>query len=131
MMGRILHLVAIAALVGSALYAYRIKYDTIYYAEQVAKLKHKLQREKDAIAVLRAEWSFLSRPERVQALADRHTDLVPLQITQLARWSEVPDRRPPVDAIGRKLESLGLAEPTTTPAPARRDEARTPTPRKP
>ena len=40
---RFLHMVAISALIASALYAYSIKYDTLYYAEQVAKTKAKVQ----------------------------------------------------------------------------------------
>ena len=36
---RFLHFAAITALVGSAGYAYSIKYETLYHAEQVAKLK--------------------------------------------------------------------------------------------
>ena len=36
---RLLHIIAISALIASAGYAYSIKYETLYYAEQVAKLK--------------------------------------------------------------------------------------------
>ena len=75
-MGRFFHVAAILALIGSALYAYRIKYDTIYLAEQVAKLNGQIAREKTAIAVLRAEWQLVNRPDRIQALADKHSDLV-------------------------------------------------------
>ncbi len=126
-MRRFLHLVAILALIGSALYAYRIKYDTIFLAEQVAKLKNRAAREREAIAVLRAEWQYSAKPDRVQALADRHLpDLQPGAIQQIARWSEIVARPVPVDSIGKKLEALGLGEPTNTPT-ASRSDARTPT----
>ena len=62
---QLLHFVAISALIGSAGYAYSIKYETLYHAEQVVKLKGKVQRERDAIAVLRAEWAHLNRPDRL------------------------------------------------------------------
>ena len=39
---RFLNVVAICALVGSAVYAYSIKYDTMLQAEQVNKLKNQL-----------------------------------------------------------------------------------------
>jgi cell division protein FtsL len=112
---KLLHVVAIGALVSSALYAYTIKYETTLEAEQLQKLKAKTQRERDAIAVLRAEWSYLNRPDRVQALADAHLDLQPFAIGQVVRASDIPDRGPKVDAIGRKLEDLGLGLPTETP----------------
>jgi hypothetical protein len=116
-MRRLMHILAIAALIGSAVYSYRIKYDTLYLSEQVAKLKSRLHREKEAIAVLRAEWQFVNRPDRIQTLADKHLhDLAPAAITQSVRWAEIPPRPAATDSIGAKLEALGLAAPTATPS---------------
>lgn len=126
-MMRFLHLVAIAGLIGSAGYAYSIKYDTLYQAEQVAKLKARAQKEREAIAVLKAEWQLLNRPDRLQAVVDRHLDLPQMQIHQLARFSDLPNRAPKTDEIGRKLELLGLMASTATPQEKRASDARTPT----
>jgi cell division protein FtsL len=123
---RFVHIIAIAALVASAGYVYSVKYDTIFLAERVAKLKNQVQREKDNIAVLKAEWQRLNRPERVQALADTHLDLQPLSVQNIARFDEVPQRQPKTDEIGRKLETLGLSMPTSTPKEAQAGDARTP-----
>ena len=124
-MTKLLHIVAISALISSAGYAYSVKYDTLYYAEQVAKMKSKAQREREAIAVLQAEWQYLDRPDRLQAAADQHLDLQPLKIQQLARLSDLPNRPDREDEIGRKLEALGLFAPTATPKD-KSNEARTP-----
>lgn len=124
-MMRFLHLIAIAGLIGSAGYAYSIKYDTLYQAEQVAKLKARAQREREGIAVLKAEWQLLNRPDRLQAVVDRHLDLPPLQIHQLARFSDLPNRAPKTDEIGRKLELLGLMASTATPQEKRPNDSRT------
>ncbi|MCB5177123.1 MULTISPECIES: cell division protein FtsL [Microvirga] len=123
---RLLHIIAITALIASAAYAYSVKYETLYYVEQVAKLKSKVQRERDIIAVLRAEWQYLDRPDRLQEAADQHLDLQPMKIQQLARLSELPARPEREDEIGRKLEALGLFGPTTTPKD-KNGESRTPT----
>jgi cell division protein FtsL len=123
---KLLHIIAIGALVSSALYAYSIKYETTLQAEHLQKLKAKAQREREAIAVLKAEWQFLNRPERLQALADKHLDLQPLQITQIVRLSDIPNRGPKVDSIGRKLEDLGLGLPTETPRDRKSNTATTP-----
>lgn len=131
-MKRFLHLVAILALIGSALYAYRIKYDTIYLGEQLAKRRNQIVREREAIAVLRAEWQLANRPDRIQALSDKVGELQPGAVTQIVRWQDVPMRAAPVDGIGQKLEALGLANPTNTPATTGSvSDARTPTGRKP
>ena len=112
---RFIHLIVICGLIASAGYAYSIKYETLYDAEQVAKLKAQAQKERDAIAVLRAEWHLLNRPDRLQAAADRHLDLQQLSIQQLARLSDLPERQPRGDEIGRKLEALGVLQPRRRP----------------
>ena len=112
---RFLHIVAITALIASAGYAYSIKYETLFYSEQVAKLRSKVQREREAIAVLQAEWQYLNRPDRLQGAVEQHLDLEPMKIQQLARLSDLPNRPAREDEIGRKLEALGLLAPTSTP----------------
>ena len=105
---RYLNILAIFALLGSAVYAYSIKYETILTSEQIVKTKHLVEREKHAIVTLRSEWAHLTRPERIQTLADKHLD-------QIVKVGELPDKAERVDTIGRKLELLGLSEPTATP----------------
>jgi hypothetical protein len=127
---RILNIVAIAALIGSAIYAYSIKYRTIFHAETVANLKAEIKKENDQISLLRADWAHLTRPERVQALAEKLTDLQPLALTQIVKVEALPDKAAPVDTIGRKLEDLGMAEPTNTPSDGPADSATPRTPKK-
>jgi hypothetical protein len=61
--------------------------------------------------MLRAEWSYLMRPERLQMLSDRHLDLQQLAHSQIIlSANDMPDQLPKVDSIGRKLEALGLSD---------------------
>lgn len=122
---RFLHVIAILCLVGSAGYAYSIKYDTLYYAEEIVKVRAKIRRERDAIAVAKAEWALLTRPDRLQRIVDQHLDLQPLSMNQLGRMADLPVRPPRTDAIGSKLDMLlsslgtdGPAKPAPKPAPA-------------
>ena len=124
---KLLHVVAIGALISSAVYAYSIKYESTFAAEEVQRLKKRVHREREAIAVLKAEWQHLNRPERLQALAERHLpDMQPLTVAQITRWQDVPTRGPKQDSIGRKLDDLGLTgmftssipSPDMTPVPA-------------
>lgn len=120
MLLRYLNVLAIGALVGSALYAYSVKYETILFSEQIVKVQHSIEREQDRIATLRAEWAYVTRPERLQMLADKHLDMQQIANNQIiVSASDLPDQPPKVDTIGRKLESLGLAEPTSTPRDAK------------
>ncbi len=113
---RYFNMLAILALVGSAAYAYSIKYETILYSERLKKTRNANKALQDQIGILRADWAHLTRPEFVQALADKHLDLQQLDLLQIGTIQELPERPPKIDSIGRKLEMLGLSEPTNTPA---------------
>ena len=112
---RYLNVLSVLALVGPAIYAYSIKYETMRYSAEIVKLQHSIERENDRIIMLRAEWAHLTRPGRIQALADRHLDMQMINVDQVVKAADLPERAVRIDAIGRKLELLGLAEPTATP----------------
>jgi len=114
-MVRFLNILAIAALVGSAIYAYSIKYETIFHAETIVKLKHEIKSEQDQIGMLRAEWAHLIRPERIQALADKFLDLQSLALNQIVKPDTLPAKAQRGDAIAQKLEALGLTASANAP----------------
>ena len=114
-MFRILNVLAVLALIGSAGYAYQIKYETSYYGEQIVKMRHLIDKERDNIGVLKAEWAHLVRPERLQGLSDKFLDLKAPSLLQVVRANDLPIKAAKVDTIGRKLEALGLGQPTNTP----------------
>lgn len=116
---RLLNLLAVCGLVASAIYAYSIKYDTLYQGGQVSKLKTALHKERQAIAVLRAEWQLLTRPDRLQAAVAKHLALEPIGVSHLGRFSDLPARPERGDEIGRLLAATatpkdGALEPRTT-----------------
>ena len=123
-MVRWLNVIAVLALLGSAVYAYRTKYETIFYAEQITKLKNQNQRERDSIAVLQAEWAHLTRPTRIQSLSDQHLDLKQLTVDQIVQVTDLPDQPPKQDTIARKLELLGLGDGASTPRDPRSEAER-------
>lgn len=68
----------VGGLVALAVVIYEVKYETRSLDQRVAQLRLDLKEERDAIAVLRAEWSHLNRPERLARLARKHLGLKPL-----------------------------------------------------
>jgi len=119
MLWRLLHIVVLAALVLAAADVYKIKYESTLQAERVAKLRGELRREQDAIANLRAAWSKLDRPDRLQELAQRHLPLKPVETRQFDALDKLPER--PVelvpagtaDPIGAVIETLAEPEALT------------------
>lgn len=114
---RLLNLLAIAGLVASAVYAYSIKYDTLYQAGQVSKVQTALHKERQAIAVLRAEWQLLTRPDRLQAAVEKHLALEPIGIGHLGRIADLPARPERGDEIGRLLAATATPKEKGTPEP--------------
>jgi hypothetical protein len=93
---RLVHVLVVAALVFAAADVYKIKFDSTLQAERVAKLRAEIRRERDLIASLRATWSELDNPERLQGLAQRHLALKPVETTQYDTFDKLPDRPPQV-----------------------------------
>jgi hypothetical protein len=109
---RILNLIVIGALILAAAYVYRIKFDSTVQAERLAKIRGEVRRERDAIATLRATWSQLENPARIEALAKRHLPLKPIVPTQFDQFNQLPERPPPIvkpdsaDPIGDVIENF-------------------------
>jgi cell division protein FtsL len=80
-----------------------------------------LRHERDAIAVLRAEWARLDTPGRIQGLAERHLALQPIKPTQFDNFDNLPARPPPPppggDAISVMLDRGGPATTGSVPEP--------------
>jgi hypothetical protein len=109
-MMRLLNILVIGALIVAASYVYKIKFDSTLQAERVAKLRGELRIERNAIAVLRAEWAKLDAPSRVQGLADRHLALRRLEPTQFDSLDRLPERPAPPprgDPIGATITPFG------------------------
>jgi len=111
---RFLNLCVLMLLVAAAAYVYEIKFESTLRAERVAKMRGDILRERDAIAALRAEWTTLENPARVQGLARRHLRLRPAEATQYDSLDRLPERMPvvmqapPADAIADTIEDLNL-----------------------
>ena len=121
---RILHLLVIGVLVFAAAYVYRIKMESTVRTERVLRLHAEIREQREAIAVLRAEWSRLDAPLRLQGLAERHLGLKPLNATQYDSLKTLPERSPNLvkpgdpDPIGAMIEAVdSVAVTGSVPAP--------------
>lgn len=106
-MPRILHIFVIILLIGSVAYSYRVKYHSIALMNETTRLKKEIDKTKNEIAEAKAEWQVLNNPERLQKLADAHTQTTGMKVSQIIRWSDLPNRPPPSDPIADKLMTLG------------------------
>ncbi|TVQ53947.1 MAG: cell division protein FtsL [Rhodobacteraceae bacterium] len=96
-----LHFLAAAAVALLAFWAYQVTYDAQAALDRVAARRAEIAREREAIAVLEAEWAWLNRPDRIAELTARHADALALSPMAGARYrpfSDAPTRPPDAPA---------------------------------
>jgi hypothetical protein len=103
---RLLNILVICALVLAASFVYKIKFDSTLQAERVAALRGEIRRERDAIALLRAEWAKLETPARIEALAKRYLALRPVEPSQFDNFDRLPERPAPVKTADDPLSAF-------------------------
>ncbi len=80
----------LAIMVGFGLF--HVKYQVQDLEEELARLNAAILKEQQQIHVLRAEWSYLNTPARLEELAARHLDLGPIETAQIGSLSSLPWR---------------------------------------
>ncbi len=91
MKGVIYALTALAVF-GLALWAYQENYRTQQVLGDTQELQHKIGAAQIRLSVLRAEWAYLNRPDRLRELADLNFDrlgLLPLRPDQFGQVDQV------------------------------------------
>ncbi|WP_293576851.1 cell division protein FtsL [Phaeobacter sp.] len=112
-MKTLLYMMTSLVVLGLAFWAYRENYTTQQVLKDTRSLHRQIATEQARIAVLRAEWAYLNRPDRLQELADLNFDrlsLLPLRPEQFGRVDEVS--YPPTDDVieftnGVEVSSFG------------------------
>ncbi len=101
---RTVDIIMILVMVSAAAVTYKIKADSEDELRQVRKIERQIAEEEDSIDLLKADWSLLTQPSRIQKLVDAHKDALGLEATdshQVTDLAAVPEK--------------GLAEPEGDP----------------
>lgn len=71
--------------------------------KELRELDAAIAKETETIRVLKADWTYLNQPERLQLLARRHLTLAPTAATQIVIMANLPEKaaaiEPPVNSI--------------------------------
>ncbi|MGR3742886.1 MAG: cell division protein FtsL [Pseudooceanicola nanhaiensis] len=89
---------ATLAVIGLAFWAYRENYATQQVLKETRSLQSRIGASQARLNVLRAEWAYLNRPDRLLDLAEINFDrlrLLPLRPDQFGRVDEIAF--PPVE----------------------------------
>jgi len=102
---RVVNLILVGCVVALSFVIYQQKYESRDMETRVAELRRSIAGERDAVAILRAEWSHLNRPKRIERLARKHLGLKPLKANQILTARQYAQiRRPsPAEVAARML----------------------------
>jgi cell division protein FtsL len=102
---KIVNTFLIACVLAAGFVLYTLEYQTRNAEREIARLKAAIRTERESIQLLEAEWSNLTRPERLQKLAEEHLDLRPVTQLQMVTEDELAARVPAEPIV--KLEAEG------------------------
>ncbi|MEE8333200.1 MAG: hypothetical protein V3R85_05065 [Alphaproteobacteria bacterium] len=78
--------------IGAGLSLFVLKYEVHEMEERLETIHHQTVQDLESLHVLRAEWSYLNQPARLEALARRLLALRPVEATQSVSIRDVPLR---------------------------------------
>lgn len=90
-------IILIAVMVSAAAMTYKIKRDAELQQAAVYKIQAQIRTEEDQIDLLKADWSLLTQPARLQRLTELYKDQLGLQTAdarQIVRLEELPEKPP-------------------------------------
>lgn len=112
-------MVLIAVMVSAAAFTYKVKQQAEEQLVAVRKLEQQIRLEEDSMTLLKADWSLLTQPARLQRLSELYQadlKLAPVDPHQFAQVGEIPVRQLDIrDIIGLSGDLAGVgADETTT-----------------
>ena len=86
-------LFALSIIAGGVLFG--VAFEVSALEERLIALNQEITRDRESIHVLRAEWSYLNQPERLEGLSRRYLELQPLKGSQISAITALPLRPVP------------------------------------
>lgn len=116
-MRAVLYVLSFLAVMGLAFWAYRENYATQSALKEVADLQDEIATLRESLALERAEWAYLNRPDRLRELSTINFDrlgLLPLEPGQFGQVTQVAYPRAKLDIpadLGTPVTVMGEDDP--------------------
>jgi hypothetical protein len=88
-------IIMLAVIVASAAFTYKTKHEAENRLSEIRRIEAQIRFEEDTIDVLKADWSLLTQPARLERLVKTYEGelgLKTVEATQIVRLSELPER---------------------------------------
>jgi cell division protein FtsL len=89
---KLANFILVVVTLGTASTLYNLEHATRAYERTIAKANAEMIDNADAIKLLKAEWSSLTRPERIQKLAEQQLGMKKQEPDQIVTAAELPAR---------------------------------------
>jgi len=103
-------LIWVFIIAGISLALFQVEQKVQQREEELAQLNQQILKNQEALHVLKAEWSYLNQPSRLEGLNDKFLSLAPVTGWQIAKISDLPFRSP-AEAVPGNLNTAS-SEPT-------------------
>ena len=95
---RLLNIVLIVGVLASGFALYTLEHRTRSLERKIAATGKEIDGEYEMIGLLNAEWSMLTRPQRLERLAKHHLNMGPLNPDQIISDNQITGSLPPAPA---------------------------------
>lgn len=104
-MHKFLNAILVVTVLVSGFLLYSLEHKTRGLEREVARLEKGIAEEIESMRFLNAEWSSLTRPDRLRKLAEQHLGLKTLEASQIVLIGELGQKVPAEPQV--KLEAKG------------------------
>ncbi len=113
-MRNLVRVFALLSVLALGFWAYRENYATQAELSDIRDLRAEIADLHESLSVLRAEWAYLNRPDRLRELADLNFDrlqLLPMTPGQFGSAGEVAYPDLPLPAMSAPIDTIGQTTP--------------------
>ncbi len=104
---KFLNVLLVGSVLGSATMMYSLEHFTRGLEREITRVSRLIDEEKEADKLLKAEWSSLTRPERIEKIALDVLKLRPVTATQIVSQRDLPGVLAESGSLGTAGDQLG------------------------
>ncbi|MBW0158808.1 cell division protein FtsL [Sedimentimonas flavescens] len=112
-MRNFIYLATALSVMGLAFWAYRVNYETQDLQGELRALNREIASLHEGLSVLRAEWAYLNRPDRLRELVDLNFErlqLLPLSPEQFGSVAQVAYPLPPEEPVSEPIDVIASTQ---------------------
>ncbi len=107
---KLFNVALVCAVLVSAFFLYSLEHSTRALEREIAKTEKQIENERERIKLLNAEWASLTKPDRLQKIAEEQLHLQILRAQQFISPNEIAAKvpqSPPIKLEAQSSDAIG------------------------